>query len=274
MITATVQATDLLNLDYLKACRVQLPQHQRTRLVLAGCGGTGSWLAPGVARVARLLRELGQEVEVHFVDPDQVEARNVYRQNFCDAEAGRSKAECLAMRYGLAWGLEITAHVCRVGEVNFGLRDALMVLVGCVDNAAARREIWQAAKYQAAWWIDCGNEKSNGQVCVGCCGPRPKDPFSIPGLCAWLPSPAEQHPELVEDSLMATLPGGEGGMSCAEMALADAQGLGINQRVAAEAADFLIRLLATKDLKRMATYVDLAGGSARSVYVTRENVLR
>ena len=75
-----------LNLDYLNACRLLLPSSDNISLVLVGCGGTGSWLAPHVARVARLLLEKWQkDVQVVFVDPDVVEEKNIYRQNFCHA---------------------------------------------------------------------------------------------------------------------------------------------------------------------------------------------
>jgi tRNA A37 threonylcarbamoyladenosine dehydratase len=64
-----------------------------------------------VAQVARALMELGREMRVTFVDPETVEAKNVPRQNFCDAEIGLPKAEALARRYATAWGLEIEVIV-------------------------------------------------------------------------------------------------------------------------------------------------------------------
>jgi hypothetical protein len=42
-------------------------------------------------------------------------------------------------------------------------------------------------------------------------------------------------------------------LSCAELALANSQGLIVNQRVAAEAADFLNLLLMRRNLRRFAT---------------------
>jgi hypothetical protein len=33
-----------------------------------------------------------------------------------------------------------------------------------------------------------------------------------------------------------------------------------------------VRMLLTNDLRKMATYIDLASGATRSVYVTEENV--
>ena len=46
----------------------------------------------------------------------------------------------------------------------------------------------------------------------------------------------------------------------------------INSRIAAEASDFLTRLLLTRDLKRFACELNLAAGSMRSSYATPEAV--
>ena len=268
-----------LNLDYVRASRLILPQYEALSLVLVGCGGTGSWLAPAVVRVARLLQETqSKKVGLYFVDPDIVEEKNVYRQNFCQAEVGQYKAETLAWRLGAAWGMEITSIAKTLKDAKdtminrFYARKAT-IMIGCVDRPSARNEIQYCLERESnGWWLDCGNEANTGQVLIGTDDRKPKDAFSLPGFCSWLPLPSLQHPELVEerDSAAAEMPG----LSCAEMALRDNQGLAINQRVAAEAADYLVRLLITKDLQKMATYLDLASGSARSVYITPEVVGR
>jgi hypothetical protein len=56
------------------------------------------------------------------------------------------------------------------------------------------------------------------------------------------------------------------------MAMRDSQGMAINQRIAAEASDYLVRLLLTKDLCKYATYIDLASGSTKSKYILPEEV--
>lgn len=288
MITATVQSNDILNLDYLSARKLILPAGDSLSIVLAGCGGTGSWLAPAVVRIARLLVEkLNKDVQVSFVDPDVVEARNVYRQNFCAAEIGRSKADSLAFRYGLAWGVHVSAFAKTLHNVNdsdlYSGPNNLCIVIGCVDRLSARKEILHFVRYRSqAWWLDCGNFQSAGQVLLGFNQRRPKDPFQLPGFCSWLPLPSAQHLELVSDE---PSPGHAGAfyasefvdsenshLSCADLAMFDSQGMSINQAVAAIAADYLVRLLVTKDLNRFATYIDLASGSARSRYITPDNL--
>jgi len=269
MITATVSVQDVLNYDYARARKLLLPAERSVNLALIGCGGTGSWLAPTVARVGRLLMEkFDKEVNIVFCDPDRVEEKNIYRQNFCAAEIGENKAETLAYRYGLAWGREIQASPQAFARDIFRASyRSTTVLIGCVDTPEARRSIAKAGQ----WWLDCGNHKNSGQVLLGNGKERPDDPFSLPGYCSWLPSPALQRPELLVDE--PTGPVSAANLSCADLALLDSQSLSINQRIAAEAGDFLIRMLITKDLQRMAAYIDLAAGSARSVYITEENIL-
>jgi PRTRC genetic system ThiF family protein len=266
------------DLDYANACRLLLISTERIGLVLIGCGGTGSWLAPSVARIGRILMEkFTKEVEIYFIDPDKVEAKNCFRQNFCPAEIGRNKAECLAFRYSLAWGVLISA-IAEPFDPKFIhnlYRNYSIILIGCVDNPAARKAIKKAAESRMiedyrTWWLDCGNHHSAGQVLLGCGTKEPKNPFEFPGLCSWLPLPADQHPELLEAQEIIADP--QEGLSCADLAMIDSQGLAINQRIAAEATDYLVRMLLTKDLMKMATYIDLASGSTRSKYINPGSV--
>jgi PRTRC genetic system ThiF family protein len=261
-----------LNLDYVNAARLLLPSAESMTLALVGCGGTGSWLAPSVARVARLLVEkFHRRVTVSFIDPDVVEAKNCYRQNFCEAEIGRNKAETLAFRYSLAWGVEISAIAQPFEAAHIRGGSQLVVLIGCVDNPAARQAIQEdmTGHYRRArvWWLDCGNHQAAGQVILGCEAESPKDPFELPGFCTWLPLPTKRHPELLE--AQAEIKKDIAGLSCADMAMLDSQGLAINQRIAAEATDYLVRMLLTHDLVKWGTYIDLASGTTKSKYIIR-----
>lgn len=261
---------DEFNLDYLNALTFILPAEENARMILVGCGGTGSWLAPAVARIGKLLIEkFSKSVEILFYDPDFVEEKNIYRQNFCAAEIGYNKAEALADRYGRAWGIEIGAVGSKMNGVgnNYQINN---IVIGCVDNAEGRKQISQKA--HGAVWLDCGNTKNYGQVLIGLRRGL-KDPFSIPGSCGELPYPHEQHPELiVKEKSAGWVLESEKNLSCADMALQDSQGLSINQRMAAEAADYLVRMLITHDLKKFATYIDLESGTTRSKYITEKAV--
>jgi PRTRC genetic system ThiF family protein len=263
-----------LDLSFMNAARVITAAHQEVRLVMVGCGGTGSWLAPSVARIVRVLNESGTETSALFIDPDLIESKNIPRQNFCDAELGHTKAQTLAARYSLAWGIEIDAVTDHFKAEMIGSRwNRLTVVIGCVDNAAARQEIAKTLKANSGdspprvWWLDCGNRRESGQVLLGSTDdPRAlRSAFPLDGFSQHLPSPAMQCPDLLEPQPEEL---SHHNLSCAELALANAQGLIVNQRVAAEAADFLARLLVHQNLRRFAIWFDLASGAVRNSYIT------
>ncbi len=273
-----------LDLETLNAATLRLIDRESVSLVLVGCGGTGSWLAPTLVRAARLLVEkFNKNVQVVFVDPDSVEAKNCYRQNFAEFEIGQNKAETLARRYGLVWGLDVLALPNRFdAELDKLLSDSkqtyysMSVVVGCVDNAPARREIetyvTEKAGYGAArWWLDCGNSRHSGQVLLGGFNNKnDKTIFPIPGYCARLPLPIQQHPDLLvaEPEEQAN----ESGLSCADLTLCGAQGLAVNQQVAAIAGDYLLQMLVYGTLTRFQTYFDQGSGTMRSTPITPNNL--
>ena len=265
----------MISTDYINSLTLLLPNEPTINLVLAGCGGTGSWLAPSLVRIGRNLRDsFGKNVRVIFIDPDRVEERNCYRQNFCQAEVGRFKSKTLARRYGLAWGMEVDAYFTEFGEVPLNFF-GLSVICGCVDNPRARQQILRkTGTYSDIWWLDCGNWQDAGQVLLGS-GERKsamENALKFRNTCTWLPLPSEQHPELVEATRTVQPETRGSWQSCAEMMVEDNQGLAINQRMASEATDYLVRMLITKDLKKFATYIDLQSGSCRSKYITREEI--
>lgn len=275
-----------LDLSYLHAIPLFIGEFRAVNLYLIGCGGTGSWLAPSMVRIARVLcAERQVEVNVMFVDPDIVEAGNIFRQHFCDAEIGQPKAVALATRYGLAWGMEIQAITAHFDKAllshGYGAyRDTLTVFIGCVDNAAARKSIaealgqlnYSAEQRPSAWWLDCGNSRTSGQVLLGS-ATKPNQlvrAFDLRTVCTALPSPSLQHPELLMPKPEEHT---DNGMSCEEMAAGNTQSLTVNQMVAAIAADYLTGLLLSQDLRCYATYFELASKSARSNYIALESVL-
>ncbi len=250
---------------------IEIGEPSSIHIILIGCGGTGSFLALHLARLAYHARDrYGMDIRLVFVDPDVVEVRNIGRQNFAPAEIGKPKAWCLMERFNRAFGLDITAHIGPFDQAVLRKGDyhPLTILVGCVDNAAARQSIHDAATAHhpgMTWWLDCGNHDHSGQVLLGNRADLKKPEISPLGFCTGLPLPSVQHPELLEPE-----PEGEAiGASCADLTLADIQGLMVNQAVAAFAAQYLYRMLLTGDLDMYATYFDLGTGSARSLGITK-----
>ena len=280
-----------IDLSFLNAATILARQSEYGSVVimLVGCGGTGSFMAMHIGRLLRALNDAGKKTRAVFVDHDLVETQNIGRQLFCDAELGANKASALALRYGTAWGLDIVAVPERFTAKTVptwcpDTREDLLVMVGCVDNAAARRELNKALKRNehghergcrcapSIWWLDCGNHSDTGQVVLGSTLTKldPKTTFPSKTICQALPSPALQHPELLKARPEETP--AKKKMSCAELTAANLQSLNINNRVAAEAGDMLTRLLMTRDLKRFKCDINLVAGSVRSTYATPENV--
>jgi len=241
-------------------------------IVLVGCGGTGGFLADALCRLL-----IGRAATLTLVDPDVIEPHNVLRQNFARREVGQFKALALARRLAERYGREVCASVRPYDREThaecFAQPAALSLLIGAVDNAAARRALaatlaggrWHGAygyPLQPIWWLDAGNGRNSGQVLLGNTT-RPdelRDAF-IPdgaggGTCRALPAPSLQRPDLLEAPPQSeALPP----LDCAEAIAQDEQGATVNQYVAALLAGYVEQLLAGR-CRWMRTVFDLDSG--------------
>lgn len=287
-----------LDLSFMHAKLVLPIDYKQVEFWLVGAGGTGSFMAMNLARLAFELKTLGKSAKIIVVDPDRVETGNIPRSNFCFAEVGQNKAETLAGRVSRAWGIE-------VGFVKEGFRPSLLqsknddwqvqssnsnkltILVGCVDNTQARQQIHEALKFYGersyespgarVWWIDGGNGRDTGQVLIGnhlsekeICESARRSP-----ILSLLPAPSLQHPDLLREGERKTRsrsPQPNDAMTCAERIRLGEQSLNVNQRVAVEINEMLTALLLTNSLKRFASYFDLESGTSRSLYTTPEKI--
>lgn len=248
-------------------------QENDATIVLVGCGGTGGFLAEAVCRLL-----MNRRSRLFLVDMDRVEPHNVARQAFDRADVGRFKAEVLAERLARRFGREVGYSVLpydrEIHSQVFGqLHSHLNLILGCVDNAAARRSIASTlgespggygAPHVAtgAWWLDCGNGHNSGQILLGNTirseGLRGAFLPKL-GVCRALPAPSLQRPDLLEAPPEPHL-----GLDCAEAVVRGDQGPTINQVVAAIAASFVEKLL-TGTCSWMASYFDLDDGTLRCV---------
>lgn len=274
--------------SYAHAASVKLHQGA-VNIWIIGCGGTGSYLAEAVAQLwiatdgmkhtPTLLQHL------YFVDPDVVEAKNVGRQRFCHADIGKLKAVTLAERCALTFGIRTFAlaekfesgmlNAVHSGKNHWG-HDTQDILLGCVDNAAARRVLDETLKqYERTnpiWWLNCGNWARSGELLLGSThsleGVRNGFPSRRGSFCTALPSPAWMEPGILQP-----LPeeSADTHLSCAEIALRNVQSATINRCVAAHAADMLLQLL-LGHLKYFALYFSLDPGTSHARYITRENI--
>lgn len=153
----------------------QMPN--RYRLLVVGCGGTGSAFLQNI--VPYLVHRDDSQIKVELIicDGDTVEEKNLARQVFYEDQVGMNKALALSESISCTFGfnvevidhyLESPEDVCRA----FVPRDRysytnnyLPVLIGCVDNLKARAvyEDWFWAS-DSAIYIDCANEEFRGEV--------------------------------------------------------------------------------------------------------------
>ena len=260
------------------------------RITIVGCGGTGSHLVDALCSLLFDLEEcrrgraplppsaLGRyPLSLRLVDPDRVETRNIGRSAFARYDVGCGKAEALAERYTDAYGLPIETHAVpfsadhEAGPLHWG---TVHLLVGCVDNAAARAEMHRAVEKGrgTTWHLDAGNTRNAGQVLFGTVARRTDLAGAFQpalGLCRALPAPALVRPALLtrdadapqqsqRDSLCRGQP--PTALDCAARVLAREQSFAINRLVANAAFDILHDLL-VGELRHLAAYVNREEGT-------------
>lgn len=255
--------------------RVVLPAPERLNVILVGVGGTGSALAPALARLAVHARHKGLEVGLSFVDHDHVEAKNIAgRQNFCPAEIGEYKCVTMALRLNAALGLGVTAvpepFEAEMVQSWWSRRDELVLIVGAVDNYRARREMARAVAQGNGrlWALDLGNDYASGQIVLGNLVDLERIWLSELGLCSGLPSPYLQEPDLLDPEEV------ESPLSCADLVRRQEQGLAVNQMAAAIAAQYCVQVLVEREIRQMATTFTLEPPTTKSRRITAENLER
>lgn len=254
------------------------------RVVVVGCGGTGSVVAGGLVMLHQAMRALGHPagLAVTLVDGDRISAANCVRQPFHAGEVGLYKAVVLAHRAnafaGLAWDAvpEFLAPVVtddqrsifasRGGErrqpgarAARALRDADLV-IGCVDSRAARALLHAHLTQRtsrAGYWLDFGNDAATGQVVLG----QPANARNAV-TAGRLPTVAELYPEIVDAATETT-----DAPSCSAAEALARQELFVNQSVAHYGLALLGRLFRYGRVAHHGGFVNLATGRTTALPV-------
>ena len=223
-------------------------------VIIVGCGGTGGFVADGLARM--LPRDKG----LVLIDMDTVEERNLNRQSFTAADVGLFKSEALAKRLAGKYQRPIQYSVLPVGagELPKG------IIVGCLDNGPARQAIADHL-HDGQWWVDSGNGRNFGQVLLGNSTTEKLRPSFVADLCFKLPLPTIQLP-----ALLAQVPRQ---LSCAEAVAADEQGPTINQAMGALVVE-VVRRIIEGTCPWMQLYLDLDAGTLTPTMASPEVVSR
>lgn len=158
------------------------PSFLFNKIVIVGCGGTGSRLVPMVAQFVKSLPYIINPI-IYLVDGDVVEEKNLQRQNFISSDVGKPKAAVLAARYSKAYNIPIVPVNRMIDKDFFSSRvkqedpmlqtllgeiyNQRILLILCVDSVAGRKFIvsnWAKTNSLASVVLDAGNENDFGQI--------------------------------------------------------------------------------------------------------------
>ncbi|MHB8655548.1 MAG: PRTRC system ThiF family protein [Terriglobia bacterium] len=142
---------------------------RRVKVLVIGCGGTGSAVAAGLPYLHQAMIANGHPggLQVTLLDGDVISPTNCVRQSFSRSEIGLSKAVVLVNRLNVFWGLDWQAVPINLEK---GVRiDAAHIVIGCVDTRAARALIRNGTGDCSSvdYWLDIGNNADSGQFVLG-----------------------------------------------------------------------------------------------------------
>jgi PRTRC genetic system ThiF family protein len=238
---------------------------REVRLLVVGCGGTGSSILGGLPYLHQAMLVQGHRYGLHVtvMDGDKVSPFNCVRQPFSQGEIGLYKGIVLVHRINLFWGLHWKAVPCPLiaqtlsaGYAGYGeppLRPDIMV--GCVDTRAARATIAKstAGLSGVGYWLDLGNSHSSGQFVLG----EPQNARNRRSP-ARLRTVAELYPEIVDPAL-----NDDAEPSCSAIEALERQECFVNTVLAQHALALLARLFRYGEISHHGGFVDVA--TSRSV---------
>jgi len=208
-----------------------------------------------------------------------VEPHNLLRQQFFSGDVGKFKSQALAERLARQYGRPIAYSVypympdLRYRDFGQGFYSmaAQGIIIGCVDNVAARQTIAESLNL-GNWWLDAGNGYSSGQVLIGNASdirvlersfdPEKQEVYAIPMPSLQLPSLLAPPAAPVNDS-----------KDCAEAVIAEEQSPVINHAMATLVLQFMHDLLKGR-LSWIGAYLDLEAGTLQMVPAEPEIVAR
>jgi PRTRC genetic system ThiF family protein len=260
-----------LSLSNAPLIKLHIPDFKHVSIVLVGAGGTGSHLASGLVALQQTLSDGGVALNATIIDKDIVEPKNVGRQLFSIADLGKPKAQVIAERLNAAYGCKFGASARAIDALDTFIgdpaKDTLNMVIGAVDNPAARQIIHRAVTKASGklWWLDCGNENHSGQVSVGNITDANHMMRTIAlGMIDRLPAPTLMYPDLIKtpSQKRARAP-----RSCAEATAAGEQSLMVNRVVAAYALQLLYTFLVERNPKWFALNFDLNWGGTKAYII-------
>lgn len=158
-------------------------------LYVIGAGGTGGWFIPKLIKILNtaISKSMINSANVIVIDGDEVEEKNLLRQNFIRQDIGKNKAEVMANRYSMVADTKVSisyvdkylkesshkveeraaSKYINISEI-FGTGNSIAsqnkLVFSLIDNAITRKAIHKACAMNSISVIDVGNDKYNGQL--------------------------------------------------------------------------------------------------------------
>lgn len=145
----------------------------KSDIVIVGCGGTGSHY---IKELGRYLYGNGclqrNDIHIILVDGDLVEEKNLVRQAFLPQDIGLNKAQVMAEMLFQVYNLTVDYYDgfidCAKDIEKLVRNDALVFLVGCVDNHQCRQSMHNFySNREHCIYMDSANEYQSGEIVIG-----------------------------------------------------------------------------------------------------------
>jgi len=225
---------------------------RRVRVLVVGCGGTGSAIAAGLPYLHQAMIANGHPAGLHvtLMDGDAISPTNCVRQPFSRSEIGLYKAVVLVNRLNVFWGLDWQAVPANLEK---GVRiDEADIVIGCVDTRAARALIRNGTSDCSSvdYWLDVGNNADSGQFVLG----EPSNETNRQSRTR-LRTVAELYPEIVDPDL-----DNDGLPSCSAAEALERQEPFVNSTLAQHALALLARLFRYGSITYHGGFLSLQNG--------------
>lgn len=225
---------------------------RRVRVLVVGCGGTGSATAAGLPYLHQAMIANGHPAGLHvtLMDGDPISPTNCVRQPFSRSEIGLYKAVVLVNRLNVFWGLDWQAVPANLEK---GVRiDEADIVIGCVDTRAARALIRNGTSDCSSvdYWLDVGNNADSGQFVLG----EPLNETNRRSRTR-LRTVAELYPEIVDPGL-----DNDGLPSCSAAEALERQEPFVNSTLAQHALALLARLFRYGSITYHGGFLSLQNG--------------
>jgi sulfur-carrier protein adenylyltransferase/sulfurtransferase len=233
---------------------------RQIRVLVLGCGGTGSAVVAGLAYLHQALVAHGHPGGLHVIvfDGDTISPVNCVRQPFARSEVGLNKAIVLVNRLNMFWGLKWEAIPTYLKPGTFVSRNysgddlRAHIVVGCVDTRAARAVMRDAVSNwsSVSYWLDLGNNADSGQYILG-------EPLNQRNRRARLRlrTAAELYPEICDPAL-----DDDQEPSCSAVEALERQSPFVNSTLAQHALALLARLFRFGEISHHGGFINLASG--------------